>query len=370
MPTARDFEFAPASSMIKEGHSMNDLRSTWQRAAVPDTNGEAGNPFESLLHRPPPGSADEALADRINENLVDWAAELGIRGRELDRFKASNFARLAVLVYPDVDDIDRLLAAAQWASAHYVLDDHVDDAEGLGSKPAQVGAPFALVLETFEPANLTGGHEAELRDARRAEPTLALLRSAIDHLAEYGTAAQMARVGAEAAGLLLGMNAEISWRACDTVPTVWHYLVARQRNSFIPGLALIDLVSGFELGANQYFAPAVRRATMLAATAMVIVNDLYSMAKERYSPSSELSLPMVVAAERNCTPSEAWQASVSLHNEYIRTFESLSKQLMPTASAELRMFLVGLQAAISGNHTFHRTSARYRTQPRPAEAAQ
>ena len=89
------------------------------------------------------------------------------------------------------------------------------------------------------------------------------------------------------------------------MPPVWEYLVNRSRNSFLPCIALIDPVGGYELPAQEYAQPQVRRAVTMAATASTLVNDVYSMATETGTAGADVNLPTVIAAEDHCSLREA-----------------------------------------------------------------
>jgi hypothetical protein len=56
-------------------------------------------------------------------------------------------------------------------------------------------------------------------------------------------------------------------------------------------MTLIDVIGGYELPPVIYARPQVRRATMLAASASIILNDLYSMAKESEPGIGDGGLP-------------------------------------------------------------------------------
>jgi 2-methylisoborneol synthase len=143
------------------------------------------------------------------------------------------------------------------------------------------------------------------------------------------------------------------------MPTVWEYLAHRQFNSFLPCLALIDVVGGYRLPTAEYTDPRVRRVVTMAGNASTLVNDLYSMGKEDHDRGVEFNLPVVIAAQEQCALHEAIQQSVEIHDELVRTFEVESAALALTGSPELRRFLAGVWAWLGGNREWHSASARY-----------
>jgi 2-methylisoborneol synthase len=91
----------------------------------------------------------------------------------------------------------------------------------------------------------------------REDRVLVGLRSAVEHMPRYATPAQMARWCYDSAELFVVFDAEAGWRNAGRVPPVWEYLVVREINSFMPCIALIDPVSGYELPASEYSQPDV-----------------------------------------------------------------------------------------------------------------
>jgi 2-methylisoborneol synthase len=158
------------------------------------------------------------------------------------------------------------------------------------------------------------------------------------------------------------MSGEAGWRLTGWTPSAWEYLAARQANSFLPCMTLIDIIGGYEVPAAIYAHPLVRRATMLAASASIILNDLYSMAKESKPGIGDYNLPIVIAAESGCSLQEATDRSAAVHDELVRSFEAMRRRLtvmFPVPALE--RYLAGLYAWLGGSREWHRTSGRYHT---------
>jgi 2-methylisoborneol synthase len=316
------------------------------------------------LYCPEPVRVDEPLGAEVNERLVAWVSRIGIFSGRLDFVHACDFGRYAMLIHPDTDDPDRLLLAAQCMAALFAVDDYYCDDERTGSDTALLGTRLTLGQVAVDPAYLVGpwGYQAELDQALRADPVLVGLRAYIDRVACLGTPAQVNRVRHETVAMFVAMSGEASWRVTETVPPVWEYLAARQANSFLPCMTLIDVIGGYELPALLYAHSPVRRATMLAANASIILNDLYSMAKEAVPDVVDGGLPVVIASERGCSLQEAVGLSAAYHDELVHTFESEQRRLMATIpSPELWRYLAGLHAWLGGNHEWHATTGRYTT---------
>ncbi|MGW1075027.1 family 2 encapsulin nanocompartment cargo protein terpene cyclase [Streptomyces sp. NPDC002537] len=311
------------------------------------------------LYCPPAIRDDPALAKEVNDRLVSWAAGVGIYPDRSEELRATDFGRLLMLTHPDTDDPDRLLAAAKCGLAEWAADDHYCDDESAGADPRVLGPRLCVANAAMDPAHLPLRYAPELERAMRGDPVLTALRSALDHIAHYAAPAQLGRLAHEIAGLFAGFNAEAGWRTVERVPPVWEYLVNRQCNSFLPMVALVDAVGGYEVPAAEYYAPRVRRAFSMACTAATLVNDLYSMARESDGPGLEFNLPTVIAAEEKCALEEAVHRSVLVHDELVHTFEAEAAVLAADGSPALRRFLAGTWAWLGGNREWHSTTPRY-----------
>ncbi|MFD7336849.1 family 2 encapsulin nanocompartment cargo protein terpene cyclase [Streptomyces violascens] len=311
------------------------------------------------LYCPPVIRDDPALGREVNDRLVSWAEEVGLYAGRLDRVRAADFGRLMMLAHPDTDDPDRLLAAARCALAEWATDDYYCDDETMGSRPELLGSHLGLAHAALDPAHLPARYASAWEADMGADPVRVALRSALHGLARYADSAQLARLRHEVAVLFVGYGQEGSWRSRGHMPTVREYLAHRQINSFLPCIALVDVVSGHPLTASEYADPRVRRAVTMAGTASTLVNDLYSMTKEHQSSGVEFNLPTVIAEEERCSPSEAVERSVEIHDELVRTYETEAAALAVTGSPQLRHFLTGVWAWLGGNRAWHSGSLRY-----------
>lgn len=313
------------------------------------------------LRVPPPAPVDLDLAGEVNDRFILWLRRFGYTESELDRLHAADFGRHAVLTHPDVDDADRLLLAAQWFGAQFAgLEDRYTD--GIDIDQARIGALMTLSQEAIDPAAIVHPHHrSSLDEHRRTAPALASVRAAYGALARVATPSQLARTSTDTVGFMLAACGEASWRLTGTSPPVWEYLVNRQRNSFLPFVSLIDLISGYELPANEFYSAPVRRVCLLAASVTTLANDLLSHGRDSYIPG-DVDLILALARETGCGVAEATGAAVSLCNDYMLALDADIRGLLPTASAELARFLPQLRAFVAGNIEFQLTTSRYRRQ--------
>ncbi len=320
------------------------------------------------LYCPPPERDDPALAEAVNTGLLAWAAQIGLYEGRLDELGKADFGRLIMLAHPDCDDPDRLLGAARAAVAEWSVDDYYCEEDAPGdtapdgtpsSAAAELGPRLELAAAAMDPAHLPARYAPRLELAMQADPILRAFRTSFAHLAGYASPAQLARLRTEIAGWFIALGAEAGWRTAGRMPPVWEYLTNRQPHSFLPCMAPIDAVGGYELGAAEYTDPPVRRVVTTAALAAQMVNDLYSMAREDLSDGREFNLPTVLAAEENCSRGEAVLRTAEIHDELMHRFEREAAPLAAAGSPELRRFLTGLWAWMGGNRAWHADSRRY-----------
>jgi 2-methylisoborneol synthase len=214
-------------------------------------------------------------------------------------------------------------------------------------------------MAVMDPVQLPARYQRQLEQALRADPILRAFRTSFEHLSQFATPAQAARLRTEIAGWFIALGAEAGWRQAGRMPPVWEYLTNRQPHSFLPCMAPIDAVGRYELGAAEYTDPRVRRVVTTAALAAQMVNDLYSMAREDLSGGREFNLPTVLAAEEGCSRREAVQRTAEVHDELMHRFEGEAATLAAAGSAELHRFLTGLWSWMGGNRAWHAGSRRY-----------
>ncbi|MFF4528342.1 family 2 encapsulin nanocompartment cargo protein terpene cyclase [Streptomyces sp. NPDC001407] len=318
------------------------------------------------LYCPPAVRDDRALADEVNERLVEWAEkEVGLYPDTEHREALVGFdaGRSVVLCHPDAPGIEHLMAAARLLIGENAVDDYFCEAEYGGSADRR-GAALAVAQSAIDPAHNTPRYEADWQAGVGSHPALRSMRSAMDHFQALATPAQAHRFRHDIANLYLGYNAEGDCISQHRTPSVWEYLVQRQFNNFRPCLTITDSVGGYELPAHLFAEPAVQRAVALASNASTICNDLYSLRKEQASERFHYSLPTVIAAEEKCSINDAFQKAIEVHNEIVHLFEEHAAALSATNPLTAR-FMAGLSNWMTGNHEWHagNVGTRYATSP-------
>lgn len=322
-----------------------------------------GDGSHSPLYCPLPERADQSLAREIDARLTSWARDRGFHDHELDALSKVAFGKLVTLAHPDTDDPDVLLVAAQLNAAWWAADDYYADDTALGAVPARLPQRLTLAMSAMDPVPPVGDFTSPLRKAHEGDLVLRMLDSAVAHLSRHATPAQVQRVCYSTFAMFVSWTAYAAWRETGEHPPAWEYLAARQHDSFYTSMTLIDAVGGYEVPANLFYEPRVRRAAMQAGTASVVVNDLHSVAKDAADENPVCNLVLLIAADRDCSVEEATEIAVTLHNDLVHDFETSHRELATVPSPELQRYLRGLRAWMGGGFEWHAGNPRYAQQP-------
>lgn len=327
---------------------------------LPYLEREWGDGTYPPLYAPATARIDERLGGIVNDRLVEWAREVGIYADQIDKFRAAGFGRLAMLTHADTDDPDMLLIAARMNAAWWAADDYYADETSLGASPTELPPRLALVMSAMDPPPQAGPYTRPLEEAIEGDPVLVALRSAVSYLTEHATPSQVMRACNTTFQMYVSWTAYAAWRYLEELPRAWRYLAARQHDSFYTSMTLIDVVGGYELPANLFYEQRFHRALMQAGTASVIVNDLYSVAREASDELPDSNLILLIAAEEKISIRDATTRAVALHNDFVRGFEASQRELMAVPFPELHRLLRGAQAWMAGGIEWHGSSDRYR----------
>lgn len=327
-----------------------------------------GDRTASPLYCPVPERVDEPLAEAVDERVEVWAADCGFDPAEVDRIRRNRFGSLVMLTHPDCSDPDRLAVAARLNAAWWAADDYYADDTALGAVPELLPPRLVLAMAAMDPLPPAGEFTPPLDEAIGGDPVLRALRSGVEHLALYATPEQVQRTCYATFAMFVAWTAYAAWRHTGDYPPAWKYLAARQHDSFYTSMTLVDVLGGYAVPAEIFHAPPVREAAFRAGTAVVLVNDLYSVAKDMADPRPPANMVLQVAADRGCSLEEATEITVALHNDLVRDFQAGHERLLPTAPAELQRLLRGLRAWMGGAFEWHDANPRYRVRADPPSA--
>ncbi|MEH6377759.1 terpene synthase [Streptomyces sp. KLMMK] len=303
---------------------------------------------------------DKDLGRVVDDRLITWAEHSGFSPDELGQWRTIGFGQYAMLLHPDTDDPDQLLLAARWLATVFTIDDRCTDDHNLGANPTTLASKYALILPALDQPPIPADCTTNLNQALVADPMLVAITSSLTYLSNQATPSQIARIRHEYMELLIACATQSAWRHDSYMPSPWMYLTSRSFNNFHPAITLIDVVGGYEVPADLYFEPRVRRATILAATAANMVNDLYSVAKDCASGTGELNFPQVVAADKRCSLQEAINVTINLHNSLMKSLNAQCAEIAHIRSPALHRFLTGLTAWVAGNREWHSRTSRYK----------
>lgn len=301
-----------------------------------------------------------ALGELVDEQLAIWAKECGFDDDEAEKMRKAGFGRLVMLAHPDCDDPDRLLIAAKLNAAWWAADDYYADDSAMGAKPELLPPRLVLAMAAMDAPPPAGEFTPPLEQAIAEERVLVALRSGTESMSRHATPAQVQRMCYATFAMFVSWSAYAAWRFTGEYPSAWKYLAARQHDSFYTSMTLIDVVGAYELTANVFYETQVRHAAFLAGTASVVLNDLFSVAKDLADASPPCNMVLQIAADRGCSIEEATEVTVDLHNDIVRDFEARCRSLQLVASVELQRFLRGLRGWMGGAFEWHDTNPRYK----------
>lgn len=296
-----------------------------------------------------------AHAGAVETHTIDWLVARGLVTGPvtLDRFRASHFGRLAARTSPDAD-LEGLKLAADWGTWLFALDDHFDEYE-LGSRPAHLIRWFRRFMQIAE-----FPHE----EVQPGEDVFChALADVALRITARATPVQMKRFIDSARAYFSAILWEASNRVTQRIPPLMEYRRMRRLSGAVPTtFDLIDVVGGFELGADERVRPDLRALYWSAVDITCWSNDILSYAKELQRGGDFHNLPSVLQQERRCTVQEAMVIASRMHDDEVRNFLDVERQLLERGgSPELRRYAAGLRSWIQGNYRWSLETARYVT---------
>ncbi|WP_405163903.1 family 2 encapsulin nanocompartment cargo protein terpene cyclase [Nocardia sp. NBC_01499] len=312
------------------------------------------------LYLPAPERIDTALGDLLDARVGEWGTECGFDKQGSEELRDNGFGRLAMLAHPDSDDPDQLMIAAWLNAAWWAADDRYADDTDKGALPEKLPPRLMVAMMALDPLAPVGEFDPPLAERIRSEPVLAALQSGVRYLAERGTPAQVQRACYASFAMFVSWTAYAAWRHTENYPPAWEYLAARQHDSFFTSMTLVDPVGGYELPANVFYDPDVRRLANQAGLASVVLNDLVSVTKDAADAKPLPNMVLQIAADRHCSLSDATEITVELHNQLVRDFRDGHRRMREVPLPELQRFLNGVRAWMGGGAEWHITAPRYR----------
>jgi 5-epi-alpha-selinene synthase len=301
-------------------------------------------PFPSAVNRHAAAVQDETLA---------WVRHFQLVRREAayQRFHAAKFGWLAARAYPRAD-FDELALVSAWNVWLFMLDDQCDEG-GIGKDPEQLRILFAGLLDILRRPSVDpapGSLASSLHDLWR-------------RMSARATAAWRHRFTRDAGDYFTACLWEATNRAEGRTPSVRDYIAQRPlTGGLITDVDLIDLTEHIDLPDDVRAHAVLQRLTSMANNVVCWSNDIISLEKElRHGDVHNLVL--AIQHERRCDLREAVDHAATLHDDEVRGFLTLERQIPSWGAAidrDLARYVSVLRSWMRGNLDWAHETGRYR----------
>lgn len=306
------------------------------------------------LYCPFPRAINEH-ADAVHRGTVHWIRRFGMLGdeeRAYRAFEAMGLGRLTARTHPDNSRED-LQLITDWHTWLFIRDDLGDECR-IGWHPGELSGLDSHLLDILEGAETTARDESlaralgELRDRlQQTGPSAAGMRRLIHAIDEHLEATLW----------------EATNRARGVVPDLYSYLRMRPLTG---GLSIVteltEIVEGDYLPTEVRELDTISRLTEASHNIVCWANDLLSLEKE-LNRGEVNNLVVVLREEEGLTLQEAVDRAAQMHNDEMGVFMRLSAHPLAYGAeveANLRRYIFGLRARMSGVLDWTYESARYR----------
>ncbi|WP_280352065.1 terpene synthase family protein [Nocardia abscessus] len=193
------------------------------------------------------------------------------------------------------------------------------------------------------------------------DPVLDAGRDLITCLARHTSPTLMRRLSGSFRQWMFGNLTEVSQRSLGYPADLDAYL--RLRAGAVGGengVALGEVALGVELPSQERDRPAVRAACEAAILTAALDNDRYSLAKSVHSDEDSPDIFTLIHRDNpDLSFPETLATAVALRDRIFSRYLALRTQLSRDGSAELRRYLVVLDALVAGNLVFGSIASRY-----------
>jgi hypothetical protein len=281
--------------------------------------------------------------------VVVWARRFGLCPSEAayGKLAAAGIARLVARAFPRAS-LDGLQIAADWTTLFCLIDDRI---EAAGLNMIRLGELFS---------NLTHAYRGSARRTRDS-----FSRALVD-LGDRMRAASGAIWSDRFGGILESLFSAFLWenlnRSNGLRPALAAYVVMREQTvGLYPQFALAEITDGIQLAPDEAANPELTRLMAMTSRLVGWVNDVYTVGKEQ-ADGEVHNLVLVLMDECAMSQPEALHAAVQQHNEEMRRFEELERQLRATIApgSAMARTLDMLCDWNRGHLEWARETARYR----------
>jgi hypothetical protein len=304
-----------------------------------------------VLHCPF-GSEISPHADEVDRHTTEWASACGLLANPADesRYREARVGRLAARTSPGAT-VEALSLLADWQMWLFVFDDRCCDESETGTHPERLSQVIAGLIPVLDGA--AGG-------AHQAGPFATALADLIRRITLAASGPQLCRFLSAVRGYFLAQFWEAAHRAAGQPAGLAEYQAMRRHSGAVPTcVALMDVAGGFELPEGEFCRPDVRAVTDIAVNVTCWANDILSYPKEAARSLKVHSLPAVLVRERGLSPAGAIAAAAAMHDAEVARYLRSEEPVRRRASPELRRYLDGLRAWMSGNFYWSLETGRY-----------
>ncbi|WP_036567782.1 terpene synthase family protein [Nocardia sp. BMG51109] len=299
-------------------------------------------PIEPAIH---PDTAS------IETKAHGWLARWNYFDKRPDRVLDSRSAEFYARMVPH-GQADRLQIAVEWTYLGFVFDDAYCDSAPWNTRTAEFARLTGRILRMLESP---GSDIPEPHDCMRPLADIA------HKFAEVGTPVQYRRWVLAHRAWLTGVLWQIGNQSDALMPSLDDYLAMRINSAAgEPVIAMIELVTGPQIPANELDCPAVRACTEMAQMLASLDNDIQSYAKDQHRNEADQNIVNVLVHQWRCPRSEAVRGAVAVRDRIMCRFLQLREKTTRHQSAPTRRYLADLGHVVRGNLDWGFSTPRYR----------
>lgn len=294
--------------------------------------------------------AQNPHAAQVQLSTTVWAQHFGIirSQQSLQHFEQLQYGTFMAHMYPTASR-ERLALVADWHTWLATLDDQFDK-HHLAHNPAALGRlheQFLVVLRGERPHY-------------QANHWFHSLHNLTKRFTAMHDAAWMQRFIARVEHAFAAAHAEARSRLAEYIPcTVMHYAMQRRSATLHMFFTLIEFAEQMTLPEEIVAHPRLRRLEQLAANQICWHADLVAFPTDsaRSAPHNYVTFTQ---QQRGVSPDAAITSIAKLHNQDVRTFERLKRQLaFGEHQEQAQRYVAGLEAWMAGTAAWSISSSQY-----------
>lgn len=298
-------------------------------------------PIEPAIHPDVVTLEDKARA---------WLAEWKYFGNDPAAVLRSRSAEFYARMTPHAQR-DRIQIAVEWTYWGFAFDDTYCDNAPWNTRTTEFARLAGRLLRMLESPG------SEIPEPHRALRPLADLAR---RFARVGTPVQYRRWVLAQRAWLTGVLWQIGNQSDAVMPSLDDYLAMRINSAAgEPVTAMIELVTGPQIPADELESPAVRACTEMARMLASLDNDIQSYAKDLHHDEADQNIVNVLANQRPSSPNEAVHSAVAARDRIMCRFLHLREKTARRQSTPTRHYLSDLGHVVRGNLDWGFSTPRY-----------